>query len=96
MPSPETSKPQERPLAELAEIQRDRAMVRFAVLQPHLERGTPLAQAARAAGVALRTAERCLSRYRAAGLIGLARMPALMAVGPSSPKSSSVSSKASL
>ncbi|MGA2602182.1 MAG: Mu transposase C-terminal domain-containing protein [Bryobacteraceae bacterium] len=60
---------------ELSEIQRDRAMVRFAALRPHLEDGATLAQAARAAGVALRTAERWLSRYRATGLIGLARMP---------------------
>jgi putative transposase len=71
----ETSEPQERPLVELSEIQRDRAMVRFAALRPHLEDGATLAQAARAAGVALRTAERWLSRYRATGLIGLARMP---------------------
>lgn len=75
MPSRETSEPQERPLAELSEIQRERAMARFAVLRPHLEGGVPLAQSARAAGVALRTAERWLSRYRSAGLIGLARTP---------------------
>ena len=74
MPSRETSELQERPLVELPEIQRDRAMARFAVLRPHLEDGAPLAQAARAANVALRTAERWLSRYRAAGLTGLARM----------------------
>jgi putative transposase len=75
MPSRETPEPQGRPLAELSEIQRDRAMARFAVLRPHLEDGAALAQAARAAGIALRTAERWLSRYRSAGLIGLARTP---------------------
>lgn len=37
MPSRETPELQERPLAELSEIQRDRAMARFAVLRPHLE-----------------------------------------------------------
>jgi putative transposase len=60
-------------LACLSEQQREEAMARFAVLQPHLERDVPLAQAARHAGVALRTAERWLSRYRADGLAGLAR-----------------------
>jgi putative transposase len=75
MSSRETSEPQERALTKLSEIQRDRAMARFAVLRPHLEDGAPLAQSARAAGVALRTAERWLARYRAAGLIGLARTP---------------------
>jgi len=75
MPSRETPEPQERPLVELSEIQRDRAMARFAMLRPHLEDGAALAQSARAAGVALRTAERWLSRYRSAGLIGLVRTP---------------------
>jgi len=48
-------------------------MKRFAVLRPHLEEDVPLAQAARHAGVAVRTAERWLSRYRRMGLAGLAR-----------------------
>ena len=55
------------------EEQRQVAMERFAVLQPHLEEGVPLAQAARQAGVPLRTAERWLARYRQSGLTGLAR-----------------------
>ena len=96
MPSRETPEPQERPLAELSEIQRDRAMARFAVLRPHLEDGAHLAQAARAAGVALRTAERWLSRYRSAGLIGLARTPRTDGGRPGSPRNWSSSSKASL
>ncbi|MGH7121553.1 MAG: Mu transposase C-terminal domain-containing protein [Acetobacteraceae bacterium] len=75
MPSREMSEPQGRALTQLSQSQRERAMARFAVLQPHLEEGASLAQAARAAGVALRTAERWLSRYRASGLIGLARTP---------------------
>ena len=48
-------------------------MERFAVLQPHLEEGVPLARAARQAGVPIRTAERWLARYRQRGLAGLAR-----------------------
>ncbi len=62
-------------MTQLSEGQRERAMARFAVLRPHLEDGVALAHAARTAGVALRTAERWLSRYRAAGLGGLARAP---------------------
>lgn len=59
--------------AALSEEQRQSAMERFAVLRPHLEDGVSLAQAARQAGVAVRTAERWLSRYRRTGLAGLAR-----------------------
>jgi len=59
--------------ATLTEAQRAQAMVRFAVLQPHLEREVPLARAAREAGVALRTARRWLRRYRRSGLAGLVR-----------------------
>jgi putative transposase len=57
----------------LSDQQRKEAMARFAVLQPHLEKDVPLARAARQAGVAMRTARRWLSRYRADGLAGLAR-----------------------
>jgi putative transposase len=60
-------------LAQLSDAQRAQAMVRFAVLRPHLEEGVSLPRAAVAAGVAVRTAERWLARYRAAGLVGLAR-----------------------
>ena len=50
---------QQPPLvAALAEKQRQLAMTRFAVLRPHLEDDVPLAQAARHAGVTVRTAER--------------------------------------
>jgi putative transposase len=75
MPSQEPPQQHGRAMTQLSEGQREQAMARFAVLRPHLEGGTPLAQAARAAGVALRTAERWLSRYRTAGLSGLARLP---------------------
>ena len=49
-------------------------MERFAVLQPHLEEGVPLARAVRQAGVPVRTAERWLARYRQSGLTGLVRL----------------------
>jgi putative transposase len=60
-------------LARLSDQQRNEAMARFTVLQPHLEGNVPLSRAAREAGVALRTARRWLRRYRADGLPGLAR-----------------------
>jgi putative transposase len=60
-------------VAVLSEEQRQSAMERFAVLRPHFEEGVSLAQAARQAGVAVRTAERWSSRYRRTGLAGLAR-----------------------
>src|SRR3954470_16409401 len=45
-------------LAALSEDERQRAMARFAVLQPHLERDVPLTRAAADAGTPLRTAQR--------------------------------------
>jgi putative transposase len=60
-------------LACLSDQQRQKAMTRFAVIQPHLERNVPLSRVARHAGVAMRTAQRWLRRYRADGLIGLVR-----------------------
>jgi putative transposase len=62
-------------LTQLSEAQRAQAMLRFAVLRPHLEDGISLSRAAVAAGVAIRTAGRWLARYRVAGLVGLARAP---------------------
>ena len=59
--------------ATLNEEQRQAAMKRFGVLRPHLEDEVPLALAAQDAGVALRTAQRWLARYREYGLAGLAR-----------------------
>lgn len=50
-------------------------MVRWSVLRPHVHDGVPLARATRDAGVALRTAQRWLGRYRTDGLAGLARAP---------------------
>jgi leucine-zipper of insertion element IS481 len=68
MPPQEPPQPSARAVTQLSEGQRQLAMARFAVLRPYLEDGVALAQAARTAGVALRTTERRLSRYRAAGL----------------------------
>ena len=61
------------PVVTLTEAQRQEAMARFAVLQPHLDEDVPLARVAREARVPLRTAERWLARYRQRGLAGLAR-----------------------
>ena len=69
------SSEQKPSLAELSETQRAKAMARFAVLKPHLAHGVPLPRAASDAGVAVRTAERWLARYRLGGLVGLARLP---------------------
>ena len=59
--------------AVLTEAQREQAMARYEVLRPHLENRIALAEAARQAGVALRTAQRWLASYRERGLVGLAR-----------------------
>src|SRR4029453_10313559 len=60
-------------LAACTEEESQQAMARFAVLQPHINEGVLLAEAARNAGVPLRSVQRWLARYRAAGLVGLVR-----------------------
>src|SRR5882672_6135190 len=60
-------------LAADTEEERQEAMRRFAVLRPHLNDGVPLPEAARDAGVPLRSVQRWLARYRATGLAGLVR-----------------------
>jgi hypothetical protein len=60
-------------LAELDEDERAQVVERWAVLRPHVEDGFPLTEAAAAAGVPLRTAQRWLARYRDGGLAALAR-----------------------
>jgi putative transposase len=60
-------------LAAFTEEERQEAMVRFAVLRPHLNDGISLSEAARDAGVPLRSVQRWLARYRAAGVVGLVR-----------------------
>jgi putative transposase len=65
--------PEVRELAELDEQSRTDALERFALLQPHLERGAVLSALARDAQVPLRTAQRWVQLYRAHGLVGLTR-----------------------
>ena len=60
-------------LAACPEEARPQAMARFAVRRPHLNEARPLAAAARAAGVPLRSVPRWLARYRVAGVVGLGR-----------------------
>src|SRR3989454_9105886 len=60
-------------LAACTEEERQEAMGRFAVLRPHINDGVPLPEAARDAGVPLRSVQRWLARYRATGLAGLVR-----------------------
>ena len=60
-------------LAAFTEAQRQQAMARFAVLRSHIEEGIPLSEIAHDADVPLRSVQRWLARYRAAGLVGLAR-----------------------
>jgi putative transposase len=62
-------------LAAYTEAERHEAMRRFAVLRPHLNEGVSLPEAARDAGVPLRSVQRWLVRYRATGVAGLVRAP---------------------
>src|SRR5947207_266113 len=55
----------------LADAKRQGALEQFYWLRPVLEEGVPLQRLAREHGVALRTAQRRLQRYRASGLAGL-------------------------
>ncbi len=63
----------ERALAALPDAERARALARFHALRPYLEDGVPLAEIARERGVAARTLERWVARYRTEGVTGLAR-----------------------
>jgi putative transposase len=60
-------------LTELPEKERNRALDRYRMLQPHLEQDAPLARVAREASLPFRTAQRWVSRYRRFGLVGLTR-----------------------
>jgi putative transposase len=60
-------------LAALSEADRQSALERFRLLQPHLEEDRPLALVARQAGIPYRTAQRWVSLYRRFGLAALAR-----------------------
>lgn len=57
----------------LPEAERQSALDRFRLLQPHLEEGLPLAQLAREAGLPRRTLQRWKRQYRESGLAGLVR-----------------------
>lgn len=60
-------------LAELTERERDKALKRFTILQPHLLESVSLSEVATRSGTPIRTIQRWLSRYRASGLAGLVR-----------------------
>ena len=60
-------------LAELTEADRDRAMARFRLLQPHLEEEVPLRVVAAEAEIPFRTAQRWVFQYRLSGLAALVR-----------------------
>ena len=60
-------------LAELTEQERALAMERYQVLRPFVEEGVSLAQIAQKQSQTLRTLRRWVARYRAEGLVGLAR-----------------------
>jgi putative transposase len=62
-------------LASLGETAREDALLRFRILRPHLEAGLPLRVVAEEGGIAFRTAQRWVARYREHGLVGLAREP---------------------
>jgi putative transposase len=62
-------------LAELDEPTRALAWRRWQLLAPVVNDAVPLARAAAAGGIPLRTAQRWLSRYHTNGLVGLTRTP---------------------
>src|SRR6185295_10606973 len=59
-------------LTQFPEWVRGRALERLLLLRPHLEEGVALTRLAQEHGVALRTAQRWVERYRRHGLVGLA------------------------
>lgn len=62
-------------LAGLSEEARSKALERYGVLRPALEDSVSLAEAARAVGVPLRSAQRWMATYKGEGLAGLAPHP---------------------
>lgn len=60
-------------LSALPEADRQKALERFRVLEPHLKAGIPLILVARNAGISYRTAQRWVALYQRFGLAGLAR-----------------------
>ena len=64
-------------LSGLSDEDRDLALTRFHMLQPHLEGGVALRVVAEEAEIPFRTAQRWVAQYRLSGLTGLARKPRL-------------------
>ncbi len=64
-----------RPLTALDDAQRATALARFTLLQPHLEAGIALRAVAAQHGLAYRTLQTWLARYRQQGLVGLVHQP---------------------
>ena len=60
-------------LLALSDEDRQTAMERFRLLQPHLEQNRSLRLVAAEAGLAFRTAQRWVALYRTSGLASLAR-----------------------
>ena len=60
-------------LSTLSEADRQKALARFRILEPHLTAGVPLTLVARNAGIPYRTAQRWVALYQRFGLAALAR-----------------------
>lgn len=60
-------------LAELPEKDREQAISRFRLLEPHLSHGQELRSVSDASGVPLRTLQRWIAQYRKSGLVALVR-----------------------
>jgi putative transposase len=60
-------------LSGLSAEARELALLRFRLLEPHLERGRELRSVADGAGVSFRTLQRWVAQYRRSGLAALAR-----------------------
>ena len=60
-------------IAGLTEAERSDAMRRFEAIRPHVLHGVSLTELARNTGISLRSLQRWSTRYRAAGISGLAR-----------------------
>ena len=68
-----SDKPAPPLLSTLTEEEGAAALARYRLIQPCLEQGVPLAQAAKHHGLVRRTAQRWVARYQAHGLAGLTR-----------------------
>lgn len=64
-----------QPLTHLCEAQRNQALQRFRVIEPHLNKHISLSTLAQQQNLTLRTLQRWVKAYREVGLSGLARKP---------------------